>query len=196
LVKSKTIKLTEELLDFFNEARKEGNEGIIAKSIEDNSVYQPGNRGFLWIKLKGLEGGKLKDSVDVVIIGANFGKGRRTGVYGTYIGAVYNPVSGKFIAFTRFFSGLTDELSESLTKDLEKYVAKKKPNNVICEDIPDVWLEPEVVIEIIGDEITISEKFLTLGYSMRFPVFQKFRLGKGPKDITTVGEIGELYRSQ
>ncbi|MHA1319652.1 MAG: ATP-dependent DNA ligase [Promethearchaeota archaeon] len=196
LVKSKTIKNTEELLDFFNDARKEGNEGIIAKSIEDNSIYQPGNRGFLWIKLKGLEGGKLKDSVDVAIIGAFYGKGRRTGVYGTYIGAVYDPVSGKFIAFTRFFSGLTDELSESLTKNMEKYIVKKKPNNVVCEDIPDVWLEPEVVVEIIGDEITISEKFLTLGYSMRFPVFQKFRPEKGPKDITYVNEIDELYKSQ
>jgi len=196
LVKSKTIKNTEEMLDFFKEARSEGNEGIIAKSIEENSVYQAGNRGFLWIKLKGLEGGKLKDSVDVVIIGAFHGKGRRTGVYGTYIGAVYDPVSGKFIAFTRFFSGLTDELSESLTKDMEKYIMKKKPNDVICEDIPDVWLKPEVAVEIIGDEITISEKFLTLGYSMRFPVFERFRPEKSPKDITTVEEIDELYRSQ
>ncbi len=196
LVRSKTVKSTEEMLDFFKEARDEGNEGIIAKSIKENSVYQAGNRGFLWIKLKGLEGGKLKDSVDVVIVGAFHGKGRRTGVYGTYIGAVYDAVSGKFIAFSRFFSGLTDELSESLTKDMEIYIAKKKPNNVICEDIPDVWFEPEIVIEIIGDEITVSEKFLTLGYSMRFPVFQRFRPEKGPKDITTVDEIGELYRSQ
>ena len=196
LVKSKTIRNTEEMLDFFNEARSEGNEGIIAKSIEENSVYQAGNRGFLWIKLKGLEGGKLKDSVDVVIVGGHYGKGRRTGVYGTYVGAVYDPVSGKFIAFTRFFSGLTDELSESLTKDMEKHIVKKKPNNVICEDDPDVWFEPEVVVEIIGDELTISEKFLTLGYSMRFPVFQKLRSDKGPEDITTVNEIDELYRSQ
>ena len=79
---------------------------------------------------------------------------------------------------------------------MEKYVVKRKPNNVICEDIPDVWLEPEVVIEIFGDEITISEKFLTLGYSMRFPVFQKFRPEKGPEDISTVQEIDELYKSQ
>ncbi|MHA1509032.1 MAG: ATP-dependent DNA ligase [Promethearchaeota archaeon] len=196
LVKSITVKSTEEMLDFFNKARDEGNEGIIAKSIKDDSIYQAGNRGFLWIKLKGLEGGKLKDSVDVAIVGAFYGKGRRTGVYGTYIGAVYDPTSGKFIAFTRFFSGLTDVLSESLTKDMEKYIVKRKPINVICEDIPDVWFEPEEVVEIIGDEITISEKFLTLGYSMRFPVFQKFRPEKGPKDVTTVGEINELYRSQ
>jgi len=196
LVKSQSIRNTEGLLDFFNAARKEGNEGIIAKSIKEDSTYQAGNRGFIWIKLKGLEGGKLKDSVDVVLIGAFYGKGRRTGVYGTYIGAVYDPVKGKFVAFTRFFSGLTDELSDSLTKDMEIYKTEKRPSNVICEDIPEVWFEPGVVIEIIGDEITVSEKFPTLGYSMRFPVFQRVRPEKGPEDVTTVEEIKRLYNSQ
>jgi len=196
LVKSQSINDTEELLDFFNAARKEGNEGIIAKSIKENSVYQAGNRGFIWIKLKGLEGGKLKDSVDVVLIGGFWGKGRRTGVYGTYIGAVFDPVDGNFVAFTRFFSGLTDELSDALTQDMEKYITLKKPSNVICEDIPDVWFKPEVIVEIFGDEITVSEKFLTLGYSMRFPVFQRFRPEKGPEDVTTVEEIRRLYDSQ
>jgi len=196
LVESKLIHSTEELLEFFQEARKKGNEGIIAKSIKEDSVYQAGNRGFLWIKMKGLEGGKLKDSVDVVLVGAFYGKGRRTGVFGTYIGAVYDPIDGKFIAFTRFFSGLTNELSDSLTKDMEEYRTEKKPINVICEDIPDIWFEPEVVIEIIGDEITVSEKFPTLGYSLRFPVFQRIRSEKDPKDATTVDEIKQLYSSQ
>ena len=196
LVKSILINTTDELLDFFNKARNDGTEGIIAKSIKEDSTYQAGNRGFLWIKLKGLEGGKLRDSIEVVLVGAFYGKGRRTGVYGTYIGAVFDPVNNKYIAFTRFFSGLTDELSESLTKDMEQYKEKRKPNNVICEDIPEIWFNPEVVIEIIGDEITISEKFSTLGYSLRFPVFQRFRPEKGPEDITTVEEIKDLYKSQ
>ncbi|MBY8987745.1 MAG: ATP-dependent DNA ligase [Candidatus Lokiarchaeota archaeon] len=196
LVKSQLINNTDELLEFFNAARREGNEGIMAKSVKEDSIYQAGNRGFSWIKLKGLEGGKLKDSIDVVLVGAFYGKGRRTGVYGTYVGAVYDPMNGKFVAFTRFFSGLTDELSDSLTKEMEKYKTEKKPKNVICEDIPDVWFEPEVVIEIIGDEITVSEKFPTLGYSMRFPVFQRTRPEKGPEDITTVEEIKSLYDSQ
>ena len=196
LVKSQMINTTDDLLEFFNAARSEGNEGIMAKSIKENSIYQAGNRGFLWIKLKGLEGGKLKDSVDVVLVGAFYGKGRRTGVYGTYIGAVYDPINGNFIAFTRFFSGLTDDLSDSLTKEMENYKTEKKPNKVICEDTPDVWLEPEVVVEIFGDEITVSEKFITLGYSMRFPVFQRIRPEKGPVDATTVEEIKLLYDSQ
>ena len=196
LVESVLINSTDELLEFFNKARDEGFEGIMAKSIKEDSNYQAGNRGYKWLKLKSLEGGKLKDSVDVVIIGAFYGKGRRTGVLGTYLGAVYDPESDKYIAFTRFFSGIDDELSETLTKDMEEFTLEKKPRNVICEDKPDIWLSPDVVIEITGDEITISEKFITLGYSMRFPVFQRLRPEKGSKDITTVKEIQELYETQ
>jgi len=196
LVNSIQINSTDELLDFFNKARKEGTEGIMAKSIKDDSVYQAGNRGYKWLKLKSLEGGKLKDNIDVVLVGAFYGKGRRTGVYGTYIGAVYDPVNDNYIAFTRFFSGIGDELSDSLTKNMEEYKLEKKPNNVICEDKPDVWLKPDVVMEITGDEITISDKFATLGYSMRFPVYKRLRPDKNPTDITTVEEIKELYETQ
>ncbi|TET57540.1 MAG: ATP-dependent DNA ligase [Promethearchaeota archaeon] len=196
LVESSLINSTDDLLQFFNKARDNGTEGIMAKSIQDDSIYQAGNRGYQWLKLKSLEGGKLKDTIDLVVIGTFYGKGRRTGVYGTYIGAVYEPENGTYIAFTRFFSGLTDELSESLTRDMENYKLTKKPQNVICEDKPDVWLKPEVVMEITGDEITVSDKFATLGYSMRFPVFQRLRPEKGPKDITTVKEIKELYETQ
>lgn len=196
LVNETQINNTQELVDYFNKAREQGNEGIMVKSIQEDSFYQAGNRGFLWIKLKGLEGGKLMDSIDVVLVGAFYGKGRRTGVYGTYIGAVYEPESDKFIAFTRIASGWTDEIMDSLTTELEPLKLRIKDSGVICEDEPDVWLKPEKVIEIIGDEITISEKFATLGYSMRFPVFERFREEKGPRDITTVAEIKTLYKNQ
>ncbi|MFX1442726.1 MAG: ATP-dependent DNA ligase [Promethearchaeota archaeon] len=196
LVKSVLINKTDELLDFFNEARSAGTEGIIAKSIKVDSLYQAGNRGFLWIKMKGLEGGKLKDSVDVVLVGAFYGRGRRKGVYGTYIGAVYDPDNDAFEAFTRIASGWTDEIMDTLKKEMKQFEIDRKPKYVICDDEPDQWLMPEIVIEIIGDEITISDKFSSLGYSMRFPVFQRFRPEKGPKDITTVNEIKELYETQ
>jgi len=196
LVQSKLIGTTEELLDFFYQAREDGTEGIIAKSIEKNSIYKAGNRGFLWIKLKGLEGGKLKDTVDVILIGAFYGRGRRSGVYGTYLGAVYDQESDQFVAFTRIASGWTDDIMENLMEKVKPYKQSIKSQNVICEDKPDIWLRPEIIIEIIGDEITKSEKFSTLGYSMRFPVFQRFRPDKGIRDITTVEEIIQLYKTQ
>ncbi|MFX1328045.1 MAG: ATP-dependent DNA ligase [Promethearchaeota archaeon] len=196
LVKSVNINSTEELLEFFHKAREEGTEGVMAKSLQENSIYQAGNRGFLWLKLKGLEGGKLKDSIDVVLVGAFYGRGRRKGWYGTYIGAVYDPDNDRFVAFSRVSSGWTDEIMESLTKEMKQYEIERVATNVICEDKPDTWLQPEIVIEIIGDEITISDKFSTLGYSMRFPVFQRLRPEKGPKDVTTIQEIKELYETQ
>ncbi len=196
LVKSVTVHSVDELLKFFNEARKGGTEGIMTKSIQPESVYQAGNRGFLWIKLKGLEGGKLKDTIDIVLVGAFSGKGRRTGVYGTYIGAVYNPDNDTFESFTRVASGWTDEIMDNLTKEMKQYELTKKPDNVSCDEKPDIWFEPKVVIEIIGDEITISEKSSSLGFSMRFPVFQRIRPEKSPKDVTTSEEIKELYDTQ
>ncbi len=196
LVESKLIQSTEELLEFFQVAREKGNEGVIAKSIKEDSVYQAGNRGFLWIKMKGLEGGKLKDSVDVVLVGAFYGRGRRKGVYGTYIGAVYDPLNNRYEAFTRIASGWTDEIMDNLKKEMAQYEVDKKPKEVSCEDIPDQWFLPNVVIEIIGDEITISDKFPSLGYSLRFPVFQRIRTEKGPEDATTVDEIKQLYLAQ
>jgi DNA ligase-1 len=196
LTKSVLINSTDELLDFFNEARDAGAEGIMAKSMKEDSVYQAGNRGFIWIKLKGLEGGKLKDSIDVVLVGANYGRGRRKGLFGTYIGAVYDNENDKFEAFTRIASGWTDEIMETLMNEMEQYKIPRKSPNVICDDTPDQWLQPEIVIEIIGDEITVSDKFSSLGYSMRFPVFQRLRPEKGPKDVTTVKEIFQLYETQ
>ncbi len=196
LVKSVLINTTEELLDIFNEARKNGTEGIIAKSIKEDSTYQAGNRGFLWIKLKGLEGGKLSDTIDCVIIGGIYGRGRRKGVYSAYILAVYDPEDDTFKAFTRVASGWTDEILENLMKEMTQYEVDKKPNDVMCADKPDQWFQPVVAIEIMGDEITISDKFPSLGFSLRFPVFLRFRPEKAQKDVTTVDEIKDLYKFQ
>ncbi|MFX1236147.1 MAG: ATP-dependent DNA ligase, partial [Promethearchaeota archaeon] len=184
LVKSVQINTTQELLDFFLLAREKGNEGVMTKSVKEDSIYQPGNRGFLWIKLKGIEGGKLTDSVDMVLIGAFYGKGKNVGVYTAYIGAVYDSNKDIFEAFTRIGTGFSDELLESLTSKANNIKLETKPNTVNCEDTPDVWLKPEIVVEIEGDEITLS-KFSSLGYSMRFPVFQKLRHDKAPRDVTT-----------
>jgi DNA ligase-1 len=85
---------------------------------------------------------------------------------------------------------------ETLMNEMKQFKIPRKSPDVICEDTPDQWLKPEIVIEIIGDEITVSDKFSSLGYSMRFPVFQRLRPEKGPKDITTVKEIFQLYETQ
>ncbi|MCK4280728.1 MAG: ATP-dependent DNA ligase, partial [Candidatus Lokiarchaeota archaeon] len=203
IVVSKEINNTDEMVEFFNESREIGCEGIINKSIKEDSCYQPGNRGFLWIKLKSLERGKMKDSVDVVLIGGYMGRGRRKGVYGTLLGAIYNPENNKFEALTRIASGFTDEIMDDILEKMKEYEIGKKPINVITKEEPDIWFEPKVVIEIIGDEITISEKFdagksseSKTGFSIRFPVFLRFRDDKSPSQITTTQEIKNFYYEQ
>lgn len=192
LVESLKIKSTEELLEFFNKARDQGAEGIMAKSIQDDSYYQAGNRGFQWIKMKGIEGSKLKDTIDVVLIGANYGRGRRKGVYGTYIGAVIDKSRDEFVSFTKIASGLTDDIMDELMDRVKSLERQSKPKGVSSDESPDTWLDPEIVIEIMGDEITIREGI----FSLRFPVFKRFRLDKSPKDVTILEEIKNLYQMQ
>ncbi|MHA1372183.1 MAG: ATP-dependent DNA ligase [Promethearchaeota archaeon] len=185
-VRQKIVNSYKELVDFFNEAINAGTEGLIAKSIAKESVYKPGARGWLWIKLKSLEQGKLPDTIDLVIIGANWGEGRRSGQYGTLLMAALNDKTGNFEMITKTASGMSDELAEYFFKNLEKIA--DKPKNVRSKEKPDVWVKPKIVIEITGDEITESQLSVT-GFSIRFPRILRIREDKSPKDITTVSEI-------
>ncbi len=194
---------TKEMVAYFEKARGDGAEGVICKSIGENSVYQAGNRGFLWIKLKALEGAKMLDSIDVVVIGASWGKGKRKGYLSTIYGAVYHKKRDVFQFLTRIGSGFSEEDLEVFTEALRPLELKKKPMDVKCRDEPDIWIQPQIVIEIIGDELTVSNKAdagTTLnneeGYGLRFPVYQRTRDEKGPYDVTTTQEIIQLYKNQ
>jgi DNA ligase-1 len=204
LATAKEMQNTEEMVGFFNQARAAGAEGIMNKTIGPESVYQAGNRGFLWIKMKGLEGAKMSDTIDVVIIGASWGKGRRAGFLSTIFGAVYNDEARKFEFFTRIGSGFSDEDYAKFTEIFKPMIIERLPRDVLCtKDQPDVWIRPEIVIEIMGDELTISNKSDTGvtpdhldGYSLRFPVYQRVREDKSMYDCTTTNEIIELYQAQ
>jgi DNA ligase 1 len=191
------------MVEYFKEARGNGAEGIMNKKTGADAVYRAGNRGFLWIKLKGLEGAKMADTIDTVIIGASWGKGRRKGFLSPVFCAVWNPETGRYEFLCRVGSGFSDEVLDSLTERLRDLTLPKKPNDVICSDEPDVWLKPEIVVEIMGDELTISNKADAgashddpNGYGLRFPVFQRFREDKSAHQITTTQEIIEFYQSQ
>ncbi len=199
----KMVHNTQEMVEFFEKARSEGAEGIMCKSVTEESIYQAGNRGFLWIKLKALEGGKLLDSIDAVIVGASWGKGRNKGYLSTLYCAIYNQEDQVFEFLTRVGSGLTENDLEYFTQELMKIKINKKPSDLKCRDNPDVWVQPKIVIEIIGDELTVSNKAdagATLlnqdGYGLRFPVFQRIRDDKQITQITTTEEIIQLYENQ
>jgi DNA ligase-1 len=195
----------EQLEQFFKKTVEGGSEGIMCKSINDESVYQAGARGWLWIKYKSDYRSEMTDTVDLVVVGAIHGRGKRAGTYGTFLLAAYNPDKDLFETVTKVGTGFTDADLEKLPKLLNKHkIAHKHPRVDSSLDV-DVWFEPMVVIEIRGAEMTLSPIHTcamnvirdAAGIAIRFPRFTgKYRVDKAAEDATTTEEIVEMYRSQ
>jgi DNA ligase 1 len=192
----------EELLEVFNDSIQHGLEGIVAK--RPDSPYQAGARNYNWVKLKRAQAGNLQDTVDGVIVGYIYGRGRRTvfGV-GALLVATYDPERDVFPTVTKIGTGLSDAQWREVKERCEPYVSERKPARVESNIVPSVWVEPQVVIEVLADEITRSPVHPTgtdeggQGYALRFPRLVSFRQeDKKPEDVTTVAEIMELYNQQ
>jgi len=195
----------QELEKFFEEAIENGCEGLVCKSIAEDSVYQAGARGWLWIKYKRDYKSEMKDTVDLVIVGAFHGRGKRAGTYGALLLAAYNHETDTFETVTKCGTGFKDEDLAKLPKMMQKNVIQHKHPRVDSMVEADVWFEPVVVIEILGAEITLSPIHTCAmsairkrsGLAIRFPRFTgNYRLDKSAEDATTVAEILEMYRSQ
>ncbi|BAB60403.1 DNA ligase [Thermoplasma volcanium GSS1] len=190
---------------FFNQAIEDGCEGLVAKSMADDSYYKAGARGWLWIKLKRDYQAQLWDTIDLTVVGAFMGHGRRSGTYGALLLATYNEKNDTFETVCKLGSGFTDDVLFSLPKRFAEFVSKEKPARVVSTIEPDVWIYPSIVMEIIGAEITISPVHTCAfgiiekdaGLSIRFPRFTgKWRDDKKPEDSTTTQEIIEMYKEQ
>jgi DNA ligase-1 len=194
-----------ELEKFFLEAIENGCEGLVCKSIAEDSVYQAGARGWLWIKYKRDYKSEMTDTVDLVVVGAFHGRGKRAGTYGALLLAAYNPENDTFETATKCGTGFTDEDLGKLPKMMQKHVIPHKHPRVNSLLEADVWFEPTVVIEILGAEITLSPIHTCAmdairkgsGLAIRFPRFTgNYRLDKSAEDATTSTEIVEMYRNQ
>ncbi len=188
---------------FFNEAIEAGCEGLILKSLD--GIYQAGARGWLWIKLKKSYESKMIEPIDVVIVGAFHGRGKRSGSYGALLAAVYDKEKDIFTTICKVGSGFTDEDLEKLPKILAQYKIPHIHPRVNSTMEADVWFTPAIVIEIIGDELTLSPVHTTAygkirkeaGIAVRFPRFTgRWRFDKSPEDATTVKEIIDMYNAQ
>ena len=181
----------DQLKDFFKKMLKEGYEGIMIKSL--SGEYQAGTRGWNWIKWKKEYAKDLSDTFDLAIVGAFYGKGRRSGVYGALLCAVYNEREDSFETLCKLGTGLTDAVLAELPVKLEKFKVEKKPArvNVKKEMEPDVWFTPAMVVEVLAAEITKSP-FHTAELALRFPRFVKFREDKKAEQATTLTEIREI----
>lgn len=194
---------TEELVRFFDESIADGCEGLVCKKPDGD--YEAGKRGFKWVKYKRGISGKLSDTLDLVIVGAWLGKGRRAGTYGSLLAAVYNPDEDRFETLTKIGSGFSDEdLNEVLPQRLEPYRREKRHPRVWSLLEPDVWFEPVLVVEVEAQEITLSPSHTCAfgvvqkerGLALRFPRFIRYRDDKSPEEATTTQEVVEMYRNQ
>ncbi len=190
--------LTATLLD--NISR--GLEGVVVKRMD--SPYQAGARNFNWVKLKRTTSGQLNDTVDLVLLGYYFGKGKRTGFgLGALLAGVYDAEHDRFDTITKIGTGLSDAGWREIHQRADPLQVPERPARVRSLLTPDVWLKPEVVVEVLADEITPGANHTAgkvgdaPGYALRFPRIVSFRSGdKRPEDATTVKEIEEMYTQQ
>lgn len=203
LIPMSVIESEEEVLEVLENSINSGCEGLMLKDL--NSTYRAGTRGSNWLKLKREYQNELGDSLDLVVIGAFFGKGRRTGKYGTLLLATYNDEEDVFPSICKVGTGFTDESLDQLYQILSSKVTLKKNPRIVSEMEADVWFEPELVIEIVASEITQSPIHKTAidkikektGLALRFPKFTgKIRTEKNAEDASTDEEVIALYKVQ
>lgn len=195
----------ERLEQLMDEAVASGCEGLVVKSVSEQSTYQAGARGWLWIKYKRSYKAEVQDTFDLVPVGAFAGRGRRAGSYGALLMSVYNEKEDLFETLCKLGSGFTDQDLVDLPKMMEKYVIKHRHPRVSSLMEPDLWFTPSSVLEVAADEITLSplhtcgrDKIRTgSGLALRFPRFTgKWRKDKAAEDATSSQETLEMYRKQ
>ncbi len=203
LIPMSIIKNEGDVLEILENSINSGCEGLMLKMTQ--SIYRAGIRGSHWLKLKREYQNDLGDSLDLIVIGAFFGKGRRTGRYGTLLLATYNPENDTFPTICKVGTGFTDESLDQLYQILSQNVTLKKNSRVESDMDADIWFEPNLVIEIVASEITLSPIHKTgfdmirkdSGLALRFPKFTgKIRTEKSVDDASTDEEVIALYNGQ
>lgn len=164
---------------FFEQAIKSGHEGLIAKKLDSN--YTPGIRGKKWLKIKKTE------TIDAVIVAAEWGHGRRRGWLSDYYLAVVDDKSGEYVVVGKTFKGLTDEEFKEMTKRLLEIKIREEGYVVI--------VKPIIVVEVAYGEIQKSPKYKS-GMALRFARITRIRFDKNPKEVTTLSELRERYEKQ
>ena len=185
---SGSIKLTEKLAtsdpaegeEFLDRALRSGHEGLMAK--EPGSPYTPEVRGKRWLKIK-----PVLEPLDLVIVGAEFGYGRRHEWLSDYYLAAKDERSGKFEIVGKTFKGLTDEEIKEMTRKLKELAVERERRRV--------WVLPQVVVEVAYNEIQRSPTY-PCGMALRFARITRVRDDKSPEEADTIGRVREIYAKQ
>lgn len=196
-------KTDEDVEDFLENAINSGCEGLMLKQLD--SPYRAGARASNWLKLKREYRNELGDSLDLVVVGAFYGRGRRTGRYGALLLSAYDEDSDSYPTVCKVGTGFTDESLDQFYQILSDKITVKKDPRVSAALEADVWFDPEVVIEIVASEITLSPIHKVAldtirkgsGLALRFPKFTgRIRFEKTPENATSVKEVATMYYSQ
>jgi DNA ligase-1 len=188
-----------QLQHYFEEMVHRGLEGVVAK--RPDAPYQAGARGYDWVKLKRAYQSRLRDTVDLVLVGYLRGRGKRAALgIGSLLAAVYDPSHDRFRTVAKIGSGLSERAWKELRAKLDRDATRARPRQVDSVITPDVWVVPRIVVEVLADEITRSPSHTcgkvadAPGYALRFPRLLSEREDKAPQDATTEREILNLHR--
>ncbi|CAK7267125.1 ATP-dependent DNA ligase Cdc17 [Sporothrix epigloea] len=198
---------------FLDESVKASCEGLMVKMLDGaESGYEPSKRSRNWLKIKKDYLSGVGDSLDLVVLGAYFGKGKRTSVYGAFLLACHNPNNDTYETVCNIGTGFSEAVLESLHAQLSKIaIDRPKPfyaHSTGNQHQPDVWFEPRHVWEVRTADLTLSPRYLAAsregvdltgerrGISLRFPRFIRIRDDKKPAEATTSRQVAEMYRKQ
>jgi DNA ligase-1 len=159
----------------------------------------------MWIKYKRDYKSEMRDTVDLIVVGAFHGRGKRAGAYGALLLAAYNTDKDTFETVTKCGTGFTDADIAKLPELMQSHKITHKHPRVDSILQADVWFEPATVLEILGAEITLSPIHTCAtgavrkesGLAIRFPRFTgNYRIDKAAEDATSSLEMVEMYNAQ
>ncbi|KAJ7786291.1 ATP-dependent DNA ligase [Mycena metata] len=203
--KSSDSETVDEIQTFLEQSVKDGCEGLMVKMLEtDASFYEPSRRSINWLKLKKDYLAGVGDSLDLVVVGGYYGKGKRTNVYGAFLLACYDSDSEEFQTICKIGTGFSEEVLQShydVLKPLE--LTKVRGDIKVGGAKPDVWFEPQIVWEVLTADLSLSPVYTAAqglvedrGISLRFPRFVRIRDDKSADDATGPEQVAEMYESQ
>merc|ERR1711934_728 len=197
----------EKIQQALEEAITAKSEGLMVKTLDDNATYEPSKRSLNWLKLKKdyLDG--VGDSLDLVVVGAYTGRGKRTGVFGAYLCACLDAESGDLQSVCKIGTGFSDEDLKKFHEESQPLIIPKKAANVVCGDALEqdiVWLEPKMVWEVQVADLSLSDTHKGAlgrvnagrGIGLRFPRLLRARDDKAAAQATTSDQVLELYLNQ